>query len=232
MKKLLTAFILFVGAFFLSAFAPAGYRPANAVLSSSSSASYLFNLGFEETGTPSGFSTLYGTPDYDYTTAPLIGSQSLYLGSGVINYLALGSAYDEVWVFFHLKADMTTAISGGGIAFTDSSGNDQGVVALRSGGAPLRMLHGESGWIYAPDAADITSESVFWIHYAKNTSTANGVLQVYANANSSSEARGTVLASTSIGTGTAISRLTFEGNSAGVIVDKVIVSISEVTSSP
>ena len=104
----------------------------------------LVNEGFEGTGLPSGWSTAIGSPNYDYTTTPLAGAQSLHLPSGSGTLVAPGSLLNvaECWFKWRMRVDTLPGTSfailntdDGGFGFNATS------VILHSSGA-LELANG------------------------------------------------------------------------------------------
>lgn len=71
----------------------------------SSTRSWLVNENCEGTGLPAAWTTVSGTPNWDYTTVPLADAQSLYVPSAASAQRSRVDFTDkaEVWIYFLLR---------------------------------------------------------------------------------------------------------------------------------
>ncbi len=124
---------------------------ANKARTSVASAGYLVDERFEGTGTPSGWASTTGTPDFDYTTTPPEGSHGLLLNGSAAAQAATSSSFtaqNELFGYFLMR-----------------------ITALPSGTRDvMRML--VSGAQYSQSKISITSTGQLNITYGNTASTA------------------------------------------------------------
>lgn len=73
-----------------------------AAMGSKTARTFLINEDCEGTGVPAGWTTVSGSPNWDYTTVPLAGAQSLYIASAAAVNRSRVDFTDqtEVWIYF------------------------------------------------------------------------------------------------------------------------------------
>ncbi len=144
------------------------------------SAPFLIDENCEGTGTPSGWVDLSGSPNWDYTASPLVGSQSLYcpmVGAACKTRTNdfTGGAIPEVWVYFRMKAtngtNPSTATTFMGIGASGTPGSTATWRILST----LRMCTATGAGTVSTISLD--TDYHFWIHYLKGTG-ANAVVDI------------------------------------------------------
>ena len=105
--------------------------------------------GFEGTGVPtqptwSDISTGGNTVNWDYTTAPIVGSQSLFIQDPTSNartalYDFTGQA-DEIWVALRYRASADPATNAGILNIIDTGTNALGIVRTQTNGTIVILV--------------------------------------------------------------------------------------------
>jgi hypothetical protein len=139
--------------------------------------SYLVDENFEGTGAPDGWTTANsgGDIDYDSTTNPLRGSQSLrltYSGwPGARVYKAF-TAQSTVHVFARIRWAENAGDDTPILTLRDASGNTLCTLLVRSGGGSFRLYHGTT---FDNSSSNPTANTIYyvWISYTAGTG-ANG----------------------------------------------------------
>lgn len=191
---------------------------------------YLVSEDFEGAGTPSGWTVTAGTPDFDYTTSPIVGAHSLQMTSTESAYKTF-TAQSDVWVFFRWRKDVQgTNANNPLMNIQDASGVNLVNFSNRVDGT-LRIYCGS-----VFDGLTLKSVGVnhaVWLHYTKGTG-ANAVLQAYVQADGTENRPASPEKTITTGTATAdAARVVFNGDiGATEIYDKVRVLASSIGSSP
>lgn len=189
--------------------------------------SYLVSVDPENTGTPSGW-TDTGSPDWGYSTSPIVGSYSLNLPTGTGNNTRVDfTAQSDVWAFVRMRRDSTP------------STDDQNIIYLGAGSTRLAGLTSRAsygGMFVAATAAAAaggnTTNGVnfaIWIHYVKNTS-----VDIWIATDGTETRPGSVYASVSGATSTQdATRLYLSGiGGSNTVWDKIRVSDTEIGNDP
>lgn len=157
----------------------------------------LFNLNFEETGTPPGVTVLTGAPNFDNTTAPLSGAQdNLCDASNVYDWNKTFTASNEVWCTFEYSAS-TTAI--GTFLYLEAGAQYVGFRWGTSGGFQLTQTGGGNVGSETADAVPTSTHLYCRLHVLKGTG-ANAVYDLEWNTSNSFTGSGTKFTSYSSGT--------------------------------
>lgn len=192
---------------------------------------YLLAEDFEGTGKPSGWGSA-GSPNWDYTTSPIVGAQSLFLpkGSAGSNYSTRGftNTGAEIWLFCRLRRDGTASSSGQTIL---------GISNVATWAVQLNSRTDGSFQLYSDSQIGVTgvysngSNLAVWIRYVRGTG-ANCVVTLYIS--NGSEVRGSAVLSTSAAVSTRTASMvhfqTISG--ADIVIDKVRVSATAIGSNP
>jgi len=172
--------------------------------------------GYDNTG----WSTASGTPNADYTTSPLEGTQSLYCNNAYISRSVTGTT-KSFFMMFKLGTVVSTYSP-----IIYSSGPQ---VYFSYTGSPLTYLHGSAT---ATGAINLVAGTVYylWLDWVAGSG-ANGTLNAYLATTATKP--GTPDASITTGTGTSIGTF-YLGPEAGfeVIMDRLIIHGSTIGSNP
>ena len=139
---------------------------------------FIIEEGFEGTGAPTNFTQASpGTAaNFDYSAAPLTGSQSLYItdpgGSGNANVLVdfTASAADTMYIAFKWKPTASIASSSDIAWFQNAAANVKlGALHWRSSDQVLAVTH--TGPLSGTTTAAVTAGNTYWIkmRYIKGT---------------------------------------------------------------
>jgi hypothetical protein len=137
---------------------------------------FLVSEDCEGTGTPAGWTDANGTPNWDYTAAPLLGSQSLYLSLAAAAHRSRIDFTDqtEIWTYFRFRVTNGT-VSGGNITVAAYAAN---------GGAQANTLNLNASMRFIFDAgpsptATVSVDTTYhvWFHYQQGTGN-NAVIDV------------------------------------------------------
>jgi hypothetical protein len=147
-----------------------------------SGSSYLVEENFEGTGAPTGWTTASegGTINYDSTTSPLRGSQSLRLTHsgwpGARVYKAF-TAQSQVYLFARVRWAADAGDDTPILTLRDSSGNTLCTLLVRSGGGAFRLYHGTT---FGNASSSPTANTTYyvWISYTAGTG-ANGAATLH-----------------------------------------------------
>lgn len=196
------------------------------------STAFLVSENFEGTGTPSGWTTLTGTPNYDYTTVPLEGSQSLYLSTAAAAHRAIVdfTSGPEYWIYFLLRITNGSAPAGnrtiGGGHVTGSTT----VYAFLQVNLNLKVLWGTA----AATATALSLDTTYhvWLHIKKGTGT-NGIVDVGFSTNGVRPTSGGTFSQDTANTGTSdVARFSFgttaTNTNVDMIYDKVRIATSQI----
>jgi len=198
--------------------------------------SYLIDEDFEGSGLPTGWSDLStgGVRNFDYTGTVLEGTESFYYedpgASNWVNVRAPFTAQDSIYCSFRVQAITSVPPTGsyiiaensgtaiGSVRFNATSGNIQAFPAGGSTSASATVVLSTSDWIKVK-------------FFCQKGTGSNAVATVWA-ATSGGGSWGTGVSSTN-GTGTAqINDISFywyhTAGSTGLVVDKVLVSTSDI----
>lgn len=190
--------------------------------------SYVYEQDFETTGAPTGWSTVSGTPDYDYATAPapLEGSESLHLDSTEQARSQSWSALGDCYAYFQLN--LSTASSKTVVfEFEDSGAAFRLRVEYRASGV-LRVYHGTASTDGSTTLSAGTTYHV-WVEYEKGTGS-DGVARLYY-----STSAGTKTLEATVATGTAtddIVQCAVLGATNATILDDLIIDSSAIGTNP
>lgn len=143
----------------------------------------IINEDFEGTGLPSGWVVSKGTPDFDYTAAPLSGTESLYIDNdagGMQVKIPLGAAQSEVQLKFALNIQSYPATANEDIiAFRNSSDQRVASLLVSSGVARFRGYNGTSVYTGPSDLVGGTTYYV-WLDFVTGTG-ADSSIELYYN---------------------------------------------------
>lgn len=138
--------------------------------------SWIVNEDCEGTGTPSGWTVTSGTPNWDYSAAPLADAQSLYLSSAAAANRNRVDFTDqtEAWIYFLLRFTNGSGPAAGSVNMGGTSENG-GVLAQNFVlGSNLRFTFA----VASPATAIIVNTTYHvWLHY-KQGSGANAVADI------------------------------------------------------
>lgn len=141
--------------------------------------SYLLSEDFEGTGIPAGWTTIAGSPNYDYATspAPLAGSQSLGIPSGASTEAAF-TASGDLWVYCKFSVDV---ISGSPDLFVIKDASDANVCRVRIISTGVIRVYNGAAVQSDSSAGAYTAGDVrhVWVHYVKGTGATDGAATLY-----------------------------------------------------
>lgn len=195
---------------------------------------FLVSEDFEGTGAPSGWTAGSGTPapNFDYTTVPLDGAQSLYLASAsqiTATRPADFTNITEVWFYLMFRATNGTAPSAAS-QYVGLAPNGGGSVITWRISAGLKLLVGS----VTTTATSIVLDTTYhvWGHYLQGTG-ANAVVDVGFSTNGVRPTSGGTFAQVTTDPGTvAIGRINLgtTGTSMGmdIIIDKLRVAATQI----
>lgn len=199
------------------------FRGMGGSASPSGGVEYLINQNFEGTGYDNGetWTTDYGTPNPDYTTTVLRGSQSLYLSEAGIyspSFTSSGTIYGHF--LFRKSANPGTAQ----IIIADPNNGYFFIYMLTD---TLKADHGSSENYGTYELANNTTYHV-WFKYAKGTGS-NGILQIWVGT-TTNRADATLDINASDGSSTGnITQVQLSGNWISSIYDQILISQTEFT---
>ena len=200
---------------------------APSVVAAGGGATYLIDEDFEGTGKPTDWVDSTGAGDYDYTTGPLEGAQSLFLdgtGTTTVVFSPTFTAQSTLWVHFMIKwsAQSAANVTTFGIRETNTL---VAYLNFRSTAETVRVYNGTTqtattGWVVG------TTYHV-WMKYVKGTG-ADGITEVYR---STTTTRGAALVTVTGNATSDLNNLYFQANTAqnfDVMVDQVLVDDAEI----
>lgn len=192
-------------------------------------AAYLLSESFEGTGYENSW-TEAGTPNEDYTTVVLDGSQSLGLVSSGDSSYASFAAQSSVWFYCMFRFPSATNNNTSHlIQLRDSGGAEVCGMRFASGGV-YTISHGTANASSAASAYASATTYHIWLHYTKGTG-ANGTLDLYFS--STSTQPGSPSLSITTGTATAdAAQIFLQRGTTIMVIDKVRVSASAIGSAP
>lgn len=184
--------------------------------------SYLVEEDCEGTGTPSGW-TDTGSPNWDYTTTVLQGSQSV-LFNGTSSYVTF-TGQTTCYGYFLWR---TTSIPGstntiGG--FRDSSGNPLALARINSSGN-LAMYANSSDSSFTTDAVSANTTYHIWYSF-----TSGGTCTVAFSTDGVRPTSGNKFTSKTGGSGTA-ARFAIGGGTLVSVADRMLVSTAQIGDNP
>lgn len=139
---------------------------------------YLINENFEGTGTPSGWG---GTADFDSTTSPLAGAQSLRVNNQTVqNEAAIDNG--DLWFKFLFKPNQLPTTDSDIFYINDASFNELGRIIMETNGKLIATQDG----IFEETSSALSSGTMYyvWVRYVKGSGS-NSVVQVYFNTSDS-----------------------------------------------
>lgn len=191
-------------------------------------ASYLIAEEFEGTGLPTGFTNYTAAPDYDYTAAPLKGSQSMLANQSTEGAYVDFTGQSELWVRMMFAIDSFSSTPSV-VYLRDVSNNNLVYVRVLTTGK-LRIYNGDGTQIGTGGTTLSTGTTYYlWVHYKKGTGS-NAVVGIYV---SSTSTRGSAEAASTSAKGAAdCSRLLLNPAVASTAetYDNLLVSASEIGS--
>lgn len=136
----------------------------------------LIDENCEGTGTPSGWTNSTGSPNWDYSTAPLAGSQSLYLSCAAAAHRARVDFTNQTEIYYYFLLKLTNGVyPGSELVFAVSAANGSSTFS------PTLTLGttGRLNWSGANPTGTLTINTMYhvWTHYRQGTG-ANGVVDV------------------------------------------------------
>lgn len=147
-------------------------------------ASYLLQENFEGTGYDSGTwtETLGGaTIDEDYTTAPLVGSQSLYVGGSTSNSSTKSPTFtgtNPCYMYFMVKfVQVNTSATTSNLAGMITAGNDCLLIQKNS---KFYVTHGGTS-AASTTVLGTTDTYHVWVEYTASTGANDGIVKVYVS---------------------------------------------------
>lgn len=189
----------------------------------SAAASYdLVEENCEGAGTPSGW-TNSGSPNWDYTTTVLQGSESCLLSAGSTSYdtfTAVGSAHGYALVRFLTLPVSTVTICG----FRATDDSARGLARMNSSGQ-IAMFANGSDSSFTVDAMSTGVTYHLWWNF-----TASGACEVGFSTDGTKPTSGNKFASKTGGSGT-VGRYSIYGT-ASTIFDRMLASTTAIGNSP
>jgi hypothetical protein len=181
---------------------------------------------FEGTGYDNGETwSEAGSPNPNYTTSPIRGSQSLYCPSTLAYSEISISPQTNLWIHFAFKSDDITPSSSSSILELYNDTTLLSKIMNHSAGQ-IWAYHGSSVDTVATGLSDNTVYHI-WLNYIASSGSDDGVLNVYYSTNTT---RGSVALSISDGTSTgAINKVRLYGRFSNYWFDQVYASTSEIT---
>ena len=189
--------------------------------------SFLIDEDFEGTGTPSGWGTTgSGTANFDSTTSPLEGAQSLRL-TGTTNIISttLTIQEPELWWKFRYKPASLPSVTLRIPLIYDSAFNEIAKIILHTTG----QLIVDGGGIFELTTDSLSAGTEYWItgHYKKGSG-ANAVLECGFSTTDTRPSSGSKYAGATNGTQTANTDLVLLG-SGNIVADFDVVQIATTT---
>lgn len=224
MKKLL--FVLFFSPWVLSAqVAVMGEESVHS--SGAAPPSYLVEENCEGTGTPADWTDIVGSPDWDYTTTVLEGSESLHIVGSQLTEIDF-TAQSDVWVYFKFRA--ISSITDNPYVFNLQDSSNVNVARIRLiTPTSIRAYNGTANTTSASSTIAVDTAYHVWLHYVKGSGS-DGETTIYT---STSGTKGSAVASVTTGTATTDAvTFQFNSNTNGVIFDRILVLDSEIGDSP
>lgn len=139
----------------------------------------ILNEDFETSGTPSGWAAPTGTADYDYSAAPLAGSQSLRCPASSTGKYNSGGALNNAEIWGKLLFKVTTLPSAAQVIIkTDQEfvANGAGVYLNTDG----TILAWDGGGVYTSNSVDAMSTGTIyniWFHFKKDPGGFTGIVE-------------------------------------------------------
>lgn len=130
--------------------------------------SYLLSQDCEGTSTPSGWTNLSGSPNWDYTSTVLAGSQSLRLAAGAqVYYTVAGQTMLEQYSLLRVESLPGSETTLGGIR--DSSATALAVARMMSDGTVTVFAQGASS---SPTVAAMAANTTYhiWVSFTSGGS--------------------------------------------------------------
>jgi hypothetical protein len=137
----------------------------------------LINEDFEGTGTPTGWFR-GGSANFDYSTSPLVGSQSLRLAAATADYAVVQSLNQaEFWWKFRIKIETMPSGTLTILQGSDASFNNNYQVLLNSSGT--LTIQDNSGFLFTTTTDTMAAGTIYdvWGHYKVGTGT-NSICEV------------------------------------------------------
>jgi len=139
---------------------------------------YLVDNGLETQDEDDEWTTIAGTPDYDYSTSGLdmVGSECLEVGPGEVAQISF-SARDEVWGIF--KCRYNDAVENFELMTTVRSTTNIGEIDIYTSGRIRCAARGGTGSPYTPTNTFNANNSLYikW-HYKKGTGS-NSLMEIW-----------------------------------------------------
>lgn len=193
-----------------------------------SGASYLISEGFEGAGLPTNW-TAVASPDWDSTSGPLLGAQSMVSSDAGGKGYASFSAQTDIWTRFMISAD-SFASSPILHELRDSSGVEQLYFRVLADGR-IRLMNGaytEAGT--GSTTLTINTAYYVWIRYVAGSGS-NAAYTVYVSATSTRPGSAELTITNGTSTGSIARWYSAPlGNGAVTKFDNVLVSASEIGS--
>lgn len=187
--------------------------------------SYLLQENFEGTGYELSW-TETSTPDEDYTTTVLAGSQSWFADATTKYAHANFTAQDDCWAYALYRFNGTPGANS--IVFSLRNSSDAELCSFRH-----RSANTPQAGPGSPTAGSALSSGTtyhVWLHYIKGTG-ANATTELYISTTGTRPGSPTSVATNSTGT-TQASRIRISGHSGGAIFDKIRVSATAIGDNP
>lgn len=203
--------------------------------------SYLVDEGFEGTGAPSGWTSSAGSPDYDYTSDPLVAVQSMALSGYTLAakqlaYLAFTNS-DDVYLYFQAK--FPTIASTGTLLFLEfrTTTTVRAQVHIRPG--PILRVQATGGTLQETvGTLSATTLYHFWVSYRPGTGT-DAVLEIAFSTDGTKPTSGNNYQISNNGTATAdANRIYFYGTYAtapsafDVVIDHLLIANTPIGNNP
>jgi len=201
--------------------------------SAASGTVFIINEDFEAAGTPSGWGAQNGSPNFDYSAAPLEASQSLYCASASAAVRARVDFTDQVEIYVYFLVRFTNG------SLPASGTPNFGGIAVNGGTTlqPSLTVTATSGIInYGPISTSggisVNTTYHFWLHY-KQGSGANSLMDVGFSTTGIRPTSGSNYAATTTGSNTNLAGRVFCGTNAttlgaDLIFDKVRVATTQI----
>lgn len=171
------------------------------VFPQSTPAALLIDESFEGTGTPSGWTSVSGSPNFDNASSPIAGAQDLLFSAGADREAyATFTASGEVWIRLRLKFSAAPSSTPAPVVVQDAASPSAYVALQVNSSGAIRLLDNSGANTgYTTDTITGGTGVYIFIHVAKGTG-ANAVYDVEWSTTSTRTGSGNKFASASNGT--------------------------------
>lgn len=193
---------------------------------------YLVSEDVDGSGTPAGW-TNAGSPNWDYTTSPIVGAQSLLCSSELNTTTISFTPASTVWVFCRIRREATGGSSSTIPIVGLRSASDVNLALVTNRNNPAYRLLG--GSIIGGFNATVSNgvNHALWLQYIIGTG-ANSIARMWLQEDGTEIRPASMYANHTTGNATAdAAKLILGGASAaGMVFDKIRVSTSEIGDNP